>query len=303
METMTIGSSDLQSSRLVYGCMRIASADSEPADGLRALDAAVAAGYTHFDHADIYGGGACEKLFGEFLSGHPGLRESIVITSKCGVRLAGSEGKDSPKRYRLDSEFLQTSVDASLARLQTTYLDMLLLHRPDYLLDAGDIAAAFAALRAAGKVRHFGVSNFAPSQLAFLQSRLDVPLQVNQVEVSLANITALGDGTLDQCQQLRMTPQAWSPLAGSIAGQEGGALDDPTRKRLEQEFGRQAAHYGCDTTQVALAWLLRHPAGVSPVIGSTNPHRIAAAVTALDIDYSANDWYRLLEARTGQRVP
>ncbi len=205
MKTIPLGSSELRTSRLAYGCMRIVG-DGTPADrskGKRAILAAVEAGYTLFDHADIYGGGTCEELFGEVLRETPGLREQIVIASKCGIRFEGDPDADAPARYDFSPEHIVHSVEGSLRRLGIEQLDLLLLHRPDYLMRADEVAEIFASLKSSGKVAHFGVSNFSVSQFDLLQSVLSDPLLVNQVEINIHNIDALSNGVLDQCQQKR----------------------------------------------------------------------------------------------------
>ncbi len=298
MDTAPIGNSDLHASRLVYGCMRIA--ERSRRRGFAAIRAALDAGYTHFDHADIYGGGASETLFGQFLADNPGERERLVITSKCGIRLEGDPKERHPKRYDFSAAHIRRSVHGSLRRLNVEHLDLLLLHRPDFLMRADEVAEVFGSLKDAGKVGHFGVSNFSPSQVELLQSRLDDPLRVNQVEINLRNPSALTNGTLDQCQQLGITPQAWSPLAGVVHAAD--ALDRDAAARLRSEIRRQSRQYDSAGWIVALAWLLRHPANISPIIGSTSSERISTAKTALELDYRRTDWYRLLEARLGAPV-
>ena len=281
--------------------MRIAEGGGAP--GNAAIRAALDAGYVQFDHADIYGGGECEALFGRFLRDNPGVRDRIVIISKCGIRLAGDPDPDSPKRYDFSAPYLVNSVEGSLARLGVDHLDMLLLHRPDYLMHADEIAEAFDALSARGKVGRFGVSNFSTTQVDLLQSRLREPLCANQLEINIRNLSALTDGTLDQCQQRGMTPQAWSPLSGVVHTGWGDALTAEVKARVGAEIDRQASKYACADWVLMLAWLLSHPAGISPIVGSTSPERIRAATGALSIDYQRDDWYRLLEARTGSPVP
>ncbi|NHN37366.1 aldo/keto reductase [Pseudomaricurvus alcaniphilus] len=301
MKYQFVGQSDLSSSRLVYGCMRLTSKDY--ASSRKMVEAALAAGYNHFDHADIYGGGSCETAFGKIWRELGMSREKIIVTSKCGIRLANSPQAGYPKRYDFSREHILHSVDVSLSRLDCDYLDMLLLHRPDYLFDASEVAEAFASLKNSGKVRHFGVSNFTTAQVALLHSVLPMPLLVHQVEVNLSNLNALHDGTLEQCQQLKITPQAWSPLAGSILPTASHALGADTDLRLQEELAAQAQKYGAAPWLIVLAWILRHPAGIAPIIGTTSPARIAESVAALGIDYRREDWYRLLEARNGSEVP
>lgn len=305
MKTTILGHSDLESSRLVYGCMRIVG-DHSAADreqGKRAIHAAIDAGYNHFDHADIYGGGECESLFGEVLKESPGLRDQMVITSKCGIRFADDPEPGNPARYDFSYQYIVDSVEGSLRRLGTDCLDLLLLHRPDYLFNAAEVATALETLYENGMVRHFGVSNFRPSQLGLLQSQCTWPLLVNQVEINIHNIDALLDGALDQCQQQKITPQAWCPLGGVVYPAWGNTFSEADEARIEAEFARQAECYETEPWLVMLAWLLKHPSGILPIIGSTTPDRIRAATSSLAIDYRREDWYRLLEARNGEAVP
>ena len=305
METITLGKGQLESSRLVYGCMRIAGDGSRDDEekGKRAIRAALEAGYTHFDHADVYGAGRCEELFGEVLKESPGLRNEIVITTKCGIRMAGDPSDTSPARYDFSARHITSSVEGSLKRLGVERIDLLLLHRPDYLFRVDEVAVTFEALRASGSVLYFGVSNFSPAQVKLLRSALVDPLLVNQVEINLHNINALTDGTLDQCQRLNITPQAWCPIAGVAYPAWGNTLDKKDERRIRKELDRQCEIYDVEDWIIALAWLLKHPAGISPIIGSTTPARIEAAKQALDLGYSREDWYRLLEARNGAPVP
>lgn len=305
MKKIPIGSSNLVGSRLAYGCMRIAGDGSASArdGGRRAIHAALDAGYTVFDHADIYSGGASESLFGEVMAASPSLRDGLVIIGKCGIRLQGNPDDNAPQRYDFSARHIVSSVEASLARLRIDRLDLLLLHRPDFLMRADEVAGAFERLHAAGKVGHFGVSNFSASQVELLRSVVERPLLVNQVEINIHNVDALTNGVLDQCQRVGMTPQAWCPVAGVAYPAWGNTFSADDDARIRRELDRQQARYKVSASQVALAWLLRLPAVVMPIIGSTTPERIAGAVAALDVDYAREDWYRLLEARNGAPVP
>ena len=314
METTQLGNSSLKPSRLAYGCWRIAgswepeqvTADSLKA-GQRAVFAAVDAGYTFFDHANIYCGGRCEELFGQVLKDTPGLRDQILIASKCGIRFAGDPVPGAPYRYDSSSEHIQLACEASLKRLRVDHLDLYQIHRPDYLGDPHEIAGAFATLLDAGKVRHFGVSNCRPAYLTALQRACPFPLVANQVEISLAHRDALDDGTLDQCLAEQLTPMAWSPLGG------GQLADGATRVLPSQEgYGNDllfkaldglAKKHGTTRANIALAWLLKHPAQIMPVIGSTNPDRIRTAAKSSDVKLSREEWYELLVAARGQRLP
>jgi predicted oxidoreductase len=305
METVTLGNSGLASSRLVYGCMRI-SGDNSPADrekGKQAIRAAIEAGYTHFDHADVYGGGACETIFAEVLSDTPRLREKLLITGKCGIRVPGDPNEGDPKRYDFSRQYLIDCVDAILLRLGVDYLDLLLLHRPDFLFDAEDVAATLGILKEAGKVNHFGVSNFRPSQLTMLQAYCPMPLVANQVEINIDTMSAFVDGTLDQCQELNISPMAWCPLGGVVYPAWGHKLTEEQTGRIQIELASQAGKYETEPWIVILAWLLRHPAGILPIVGSTRPSRVRAATKSLELEYTPVDWYRLLQARNGCEVP
>ena len=304
MKTTLLGKSDLATSRLVYGCMRIAGDNSaqDRAKGKDAVRAAIAEGYTHFDHADIYGGGECESVFAEVLAEVPGAREKLLVTGKCGIRLPGQPRPGDPKRYDFSRKHILDSVEASLQRLDVDYMDLLLLHRPDYLFDPADVAETFRTLKESDKVRHFGVSNFRPSQLSMLQAYCDEPLLVNQVEVNIHNIDSLNDGTLDQCLQENITPMAWCPLGGVVYPAWGNTLTEEQSAKIHGELALQGEKYGAEPWIVILAWLLRHPSRITPIIGSTRPDRIRAAKQSLVFDYSAEDWYRLLQARNGQEV-
>lgn len=305
---MPLGQSSLQSSRVAYGCWRIAQDERHAEEvGKPALVAAVEAGYTLFDHADIYCSGRSESLFGKFLREMPGLRERITIATKCGIRPAGAPNADAPYRYDSSAEHIASSCEASLVRLGVETIDVYQLHRPDYLMNVEEVAAAFDKLRAAGKVREFGVSNFKPSQVAALQRALSFPLVVQQIEISLACLSPFEDGTIDQCVAERITPLAWSPVGGGLLG--GGARKLlPAQEAYDVEavnmaLDSQANLRGCSRAVVALAWLLKHPAGIVPIVGSTDPVRIREAAWAPNVELSRDDWYRLFAAARRERLP
>ena len=313
MPTLTLGTSPLRASRLAYGCWRLANPRNagEPksetwAAGKRAVIAAYEAGYTLFDHADIYGGGDSEKIFGEALRGVSGMREKILIATKNGVRRR-DDPSGSPYHYNLSGEYIVRSCEGSLKRLGVETIDVLLLHRADWLVDPADVAGAFAKLKKSGQVRFFGVSNFRPSLVNALQAACPMPLVVNQVEISLCNLGAFEDGTLDQCLEKKITPMAWSPLgAGQLGegarrllkGQEGYRTEKVLP--LLEEF---AAQRGVTRSAVALAWLMKHPAGIMPIVGSTNPRHICDAMRATEIDLSREEWYHLLTAARSEPLP
>ncbi len=285
--------------------MRITGDNSE-ADrnkGKLAVRAAIEAGYNHFDHADIYGKGESELLFGELLKESPQLREQMIITSKAGIRPRANSGDYAPTHYDFSQKYLLESVEGSLQRLGIEQLDMFLLHRPDYLMDADEVAETFAILKASGKVKAFGVSNFTASQVNLLRDKMSMPLVANQVEINIHNVDAFHNGVLDQCQQHNIMPIAWCPLGGVAYSAWGNTFSIEDEQRIENELNKQAEKYQCQPWQVVLAWLLRHPVGISPIVGSTNPERIKAAKVALSLAYSREDWYRLFEARNGEAVP
>lgn len=314
MKTVPLGSSSLTVSRLAYGCWRIAgtwnpaeaSADSKAA-GKRAVVAAFEAGYTLFDHADIYCDGEAERIFGQVLKEAPGLRERIVIATKCGIRKPGDPKPDSPYRYDFSADYIVRSCEGSLQRLGIETIDIYQLHRPDYLMDPEEVAGAFSRLKQAGKVREFGVSNFRASQITALQSACPMRLIVNQIEISLANLSSFEDGTLDQCLAEKITPMAWSPLAAGKLG-DGAKRLLPSQEAYRPEpilaaLDAIAKARGTGRTAVALAWLLRHPSRIIPLVGSTNLANIRAASRADELDLSRDEWYRLLEAARSQRLP
>jgi len=314
MRTIPLGVSSLTSSRLAYGCWRVAGT-WDPAEvtaasreaGRRAVIAAYEAGYTLFDNADIYCRGEAERILGEALKEVSGMRDRIVIVTKGGIRPAGDPQPDSPGRYDFSAPHLLHACEQSLRRLGIEIIDLYLLHRPDFLAYPEEVAQAFSQLKAAGKVRCFGVSNFRPTLLTALQAACPMPLVAHQVEISLAKLDALIDGTLDQCLIERITPMAWSPLAGGLIG--GGAnrlLPSQTPYRPEQflpAVDALARARGVSRTVVALAWLLKHPAKILPIVGTTNPEHIRDAAKAAELELTREEWYRLLIAARGEPVP
>jgi predicted oxidoreductase len=314
MKTVPLGKSSLRTSRLAYGCWRLAgtwdasaaSAEGE-LQGLKAAFTAYETGYTLFDHADIYCDGVAETVFGKLLKEVSGMRDRILIATKCGIRKQCDPNSDSPFRYEFSAEHIITSCEQSLKRLGTDVIDIYQLHRPDYLMNPDEVAGAFEKLKSAGKVREFGVSNFRPSQVTALQKACPMPLIVNQVEISLANLTVFEDGTLDQCLAEKITPLAWSPLAGGLLGDGAKALlpwqEAYRTKPINAVLEVIAKARGSTRTAIALAWLMRHPANIIPIVGSTNPANIRQAAKADALDLTRDEWYRLLEAARGERLP
>ena len=304
----------MECSRLAYGCWRITGVITHPPidnehekKGHEAVIAAYEAGYTMFDLADIYSAGLAEEVFGRTLRDVSGMREKIGITTKCGIRQKGDPDKDSPHRYDLSREHIVRSCEVSLKRMGIDRIDLYLLHRPDYLLEQEEVAKAFDELKQAGKVREFGVSNFTVNQLDHLQAACPMKLVCNQIELSLFHYDALEDGSLDYYQRHAITPVAWSPLAqGKLGEVEPVSLRKPNH--MQEQTVRDALHdvavlENCSPTAVALAWLMRHPAGIIPIIGSTNPDHIREATKAADLLLSREEWYRLMAAAAGKPLP
>ncbi|MBL9126580.1 MAG: aldo/keto reductase [Verrucomicrobiales bacterium] len=313
MQTALIGTSSLRASRLAYGCWRIAGT-AEPRDfdathearGREAVLAAVEAGYTLFDHADIYGQGLCESIFGRVLADVPGLRDRLLIATKCGIRRP-NDVPGAPYRYDFSADYVIASCEGSLRRLGVETIDLYQLHRPDYLMEPDEVAGAFDALRRAGKVREFGVSNCSPSQVALLRKACPMPLVVNQVEISLARLSPFEDGTLEQCLAEGITPMAWSPLAGGKLGDGAKRLlpsqEGYRTEALNRELDAVARERGVTRTVVALAWLMRHPSRIVPIVGSVDPSRIREAARADALTLSREEWYRLLTAARSAPLP
>ncbi len=288
-------------SRIALGMMRMAEWDLSTAERRRWIERALELGLTTFDHADIYGDYTCEELFGEALSSMPSARRDMQLVTKCGIELVSKRNPGCTiKHYDTSKAHITASVERSLRRLRTDYIDLLLIHRPDPLMDPDEVAAAFASLRESGKVRHFGVSNFTPAQFELLSSRLPFPLVTNQIECSVIETKALEDGTLDQCLLLGIAPMAWSPLAG-------GALFDGRTKRISsvrRELEAVCRTLGIDSPEaLALAWLLGHPARIVPILGTGRMARIEKMIEAMEIELPREDWFRILRASKGSDVP
>lgn len=290
-----------QISSLVQGYWRMAEWGRNTQQHLRFLEQHMELGITTVDHAHVYGEPPCETLFGDVLKLAKPLRESIQIITKCGIELVSPANADGKvNHYNCAYDNIVASVDLSLARLNTDFIDVLLIHRPDYLLDADEVARAFERLYADGKVRHFGVSNFKPEQFSLLQSRLDRALVTNQVEINPLNMAALEDGTLDQLQTLRVRPMAWSCLAGGRFFNDQSAAVSRTKTVLS----KVADEIGADSfEQVLYAWALRLPSKPIPIIGSGKIERVKSAVTAMNLKLSREQWYRIWVAAKGHGVP
>jgi predicted oxidoreductase len=289
MEKRLLRPKALECSRVIAGAWRWNSVSHEMIDKLigTAMDEAI----TSFDHADIYGDYSNEKLFGDVIRGKSSLRKSMQLITKCGIKLMSSKQPATwIKHYDTSREHILNSVDQSLSNLATDYIDLLLIHRPDPLMDAEEVAEAFALLKKNGKVLHFGVSNFTNTQFELLQSTLPFPLVTNQIELSLSHLDPIFDGTLDFLMKQKAAPMAWSPLGGGKIPSSNPGLWIKSEK------------YNATESQLSLAWLLRHPAGVFPVIGTTQPERIKEAAKAIDIKLDRQDWFEMLKAAAGRDV-
>jgi predicted oxidoreductase len=324
MKKVKIPHTDLEVSALAFGCMDLGGRwqkvplTAEHEHQARAfLDVAEELGANFFDHADIYAHGRAEEVFGRVLRERPSLRDRIVIQSKCGIRMA-DDPPGTPQRYDFSRHHLLASVEGSLRRLGTDHLDILLLHRPDALWDGEEIARAFTILKSSGKVRYFGVSNQNRFQLEYLQSFLSEPLVANQLEMSLVqhafaevgvsfNQRAPGypngwEGLVEYCRLHGVMLQAWSPLArGRVSGASLEGQPEATVRTAEL-VAELAAHRGVSREAIVLSWLLRHPAGILPVLGSVKPERLRACVQALDVGLDREEWYTLFGAARGQQV-
>lgn len=314
MQTISIGQSSLQCSRLGYGCWRLAGTwekhevtPEKIAAGRRAVITAYEAGYTLFDHADIYCHGDAETIFGQVIKEMPAMRDNILVATKCGIRVAGEPWSDSPGRYDFSAEHIVKSCEGSLKRLGVEVIDIFLLHRPDYLCNPEEVADAFNQLLRSGKVREFGVSNFRPSQVALLQKFCQTKFVAHQVEISLAHAQALEDGTLDQCLMEKMTPLAWSPLGGGVLGSPekmtGLGPRHTVSAHLQETIQSIAEARGVSRAAVGIAWLLKHPGQIVPLVGSIVPERIQDFARATEIDLTRDEWYRLLIAARGEKLP
>lgn len=285
-------------SAVVAGVWRMASWGMDVPARVRWIEQCLDLGITSFDHADIYGDYQVEAMFGEALAAAPGLRERMQLVTKCGIRLVSARRPEHAlKSYDTSPAHVRASVERSLRALRTDRIDLLLLHRPDPLMDPDALAETFRALREPGTVLHVGVSNHAPSQLALLHGRH--PVVTNQVELSPLRLDALHDGTLDQCLDLGIRPMAWSPLAGGrlLAG------DDDRAVRVRAALDALGRTHGASAATIAFAWILRHPSAPVPITGSRRIDALREAVAALDVRLSAEEWYAVWQASAGHEVP
>ena len=259
------------------------------------IEKSVSLGINTFDHADIYGGYTTEKSFGNALSLSKIDRESIFLISKCGIQYPSDKRPLKVKYYDYSKDHIRFSVENSLKNLKTDYLDVLLLHRPSPLMNPKEISEEIGKLKEEGKINSFGVSNFTNSQIKFISKETKVLW--NQIEFSLTNNHPMVDGTLDYLQENKIGVMAWSPL-GSFFKEK-----NEKQKRITILFNELSEKYNCTHDQLLLAWILKHPANIYPVLGSTNPNRLKLAVNAIKIDLEIDDWFLILKASDGKKVP
>ncbi|MDU1610076.1 MAG: aldo/keto reductase family oxidoreductase [Enterobacter sp.] len=297
VQRITLAPQGPEFSRFVMGYWRLMDWNMSPVQLADFIEEHLDLGITTVDHADIYGGYQCEAAFGEALKRAPALRERMEIVTKCGIATT-AKPEHALGHYITDSAHIVKSAEQSLVNLATDRIDLLLIHRPDPLMDADEVAEAFLTLHQSGKVRHFGVSNFTPAQFALLQSRLPFTLATNQVEISPVHQPLLLDGTLDQLQQLRIRPMAWSCLGG------GRLFNDEAFQPLRNELEAVARELNAESIeQVVYAWILRLPSKPLPIIGSGKIERVRAALVAEELDMSRQQWFRIRKAALGYDVP
>ncbi|EAE2473772.1 aldo/keto reductase family oxidoreductase [Listeria innocua] len=305
MKRITIGNSDLTASEISLGCMRMADLSKEEAK--KVINTALENGIDFFDHADIYGGGKSEEVFADAIDMNATVREKMILQSKCGIRQGF---------FDFSKEHIISSVEGSLKRLKTDYLDTLLLHRPDTLFEPEEVAAAFTELEKSGKVRHFGVSNQNPGQIELLKKYVDQELIANQLQFSIMhtgmidtgfNVNMTIDPSLDRDGGIleysrlnNMTIQAWSPFQYGFF--EGVFLDNDKFPELNKAIDKIAADKGVTNSAIAVAWIQRHPASFQTVVGTMNPGRIADIAKASDVTLSREEWYEIYRA-AGNQLP
>ncbi|CAM6745802.1 putative oxidoreductase YdhF [Enterobacter asburiae] len=297
VQRITLAPQGPEFSRFVMGYWRLMDWNMSPLQLASFIEEHLDLGITTVDHADIYGGYQCEAAFGEALKLVPALRDRMEIVTKCGIATT-AKPEHALGHYITDSAHIIKSAEQSLVNLATDRIDLLLIHRPDPLMDADEVAEAFLNLHQSGKVRHFGVSNFTPAQFALLQSRLPFTLATNQVEISPVHQPLLLDGTLDQLQQLRIRPMAWSCLGG------GRLFNDDEFQPLRNELETIARELNAESIeQVVYAWILRLPSKPLPIIGSGKIERVRSALAAEELQMNRQQWFRIRKAALGYDVP
>ncbi|TNE74315.1 aldo/keto reductase [bacterium] len=318
LKSLPVKHTDLIFSQIGYGCMNLANSwDSTPLSSddykkaATIIDTALEQGITVFDHADIYMHGKSEEVFSGIWENRSSLRQQLVLQSKCGIRFDNDPHPGDPKRYDFSYLHIMQSVERSLKRLKTDHLDVLLFHRPDALVEKEEFARACNELFLDGKVRYFGLSNCSASQFELLQDWTDEHLVINQVQVSLWHHHLITDGffvdlkeytgindTLNYCQKNGILVQAWAPVAGGIFSKPLDQIEESKRAFVDV-VQKMAWNKGVSADVIALAWLLRHPAEIQPIIGSTNPDRIRDSIKAADIQLTREEWYVLTTAAVG----
>ena len=306
MKTVNLGTSGLKVPCIAVGCMRINKL--EPAEAEHFVHAAIDQGAYFFDHADIYGNGDCESVFAKAIHMNSTVREKVLLQSKCGIRRGVA--------FDFSKDHILKSVDGSLKRLNTEYLDVLLLHRPDALVEPEEVAEAFDVLQSNGKVRHFGVSNQNPMQIKLFKRYVRQPIVANQLQLSITNATMISQGqhvnmqddfavnrdgsVLDYCRLHDITIQPWSPFQYGMF--EGVFLGNEKFPVLNRKIDEIAAKYSVSNTTITMAWLLRHPAGMQPVTGTMNIQRLKDCVKAAGIRLTREEWYEIYLA-AGNTLP
>lgn len=291
---------NLEFSRIVHGHWRMADWNISKEEMLYLVEECREMGITTIDHADIYGDYTCESLFGEVLALKPELRNQLQIVTKCGIKLISKNRPEHQiKYYDTSKEHIIQSVENSLHNFKTEYIDVLLIHRPDPFMNPEEVAEAFRTLKQQGKVLHFGVSNFKPSQLSMLSAYLDFPLVTNQIEISPIYLNHFEIGTIEQCQEKQISPMAWSPLAGGrlfTSHDERNVRVRNTLEKIRNEVGVQSID------QVVYAWLLSHPSKIVPIVGSRDIERIKLAVEASNIKLTTQQWFEIWQSSMGREV-
>lgn len=308
---------------LIYGCMGLGGGwNQNPVskDDIRqaneVIDTALESGFQLFDHADIYTFGKAEQVFGEVLKSRPELKEQMVLQSKCGIRF---DAGITPKRYDFSREWISSSVEGILGRLNIEHLPVLLLHRPDVLMDVEEVADVFSELQKQGKVGQFGVSNMSANQMQQLQSKMTSPLVANQLEMSLSKLDWLEQsilnnvgnapshsftaGTIEYCQSQDVQIQAWGSMSQGLFSGRNVSGESQAVQQTAEKVRCIAAEKETSTEAVILAWLMKHPANVMPVVGTTNTDRIKAAAQATNTELSRDQWYELYVSARGEELP
>ncbi|ORM67413.1 aldo/keto reductase [Pantoea rwandensis] len=297
LQPQTIAPQGPSFSPLIVGYWRLLEWGMTPQQLVVFIEHHLSLGISTVDHADIYGDYGCEAAFGDALRLAPALREKLQIVTKCGIATR-AKPEHQIGHYITEASHILHSAENSLRHFSTDYLDLLLIHRPDPLMDADEIAEAFMALHQSGKVRHFGVSNFTPTQFTLLQSRLPFSLVTNQLEISPLEQSSILDGTLDQCQQVRMRPMAWSCLGG------GRLFNDPHYQPLRDELEQVKQEIGASSIeQVVYAWIMKLPSRPLPIIGSGKTTRVTEAVGACQLTLNRQQWFRIRKEALGYDVP